>query len=128
MNADLHHDAENVPELAPLNLAERPDGPGAAMVISAGFGIFVLGFLTILSEASESFGNVLGTWAGDTGVGALAGKTTIASLAYFGSLILLWAIWRKKDIYLKSAFYIGLALGLLGALMTFPPFFVLFVP
>jgi len=128
MTADMHHDSEHAPELAPLDLADKPDGPGAAMMISAGFGFFVLGFLTILSEASESFGSWLGEWAGDAGVGALAGKTSIASLAYFGCLILLWAIWRKRDIYLKSAFYIGLALGFLGALMTFPPFFTLFAP
>jgi hypothetical protein len=128
MDPDTHHDAEIAPELAPLNLADRADGPGAAMMVSAGFGIFVLGFLTILSEASESVNTGLEQWAGDSGVGALAGKTAIASLAYFLSLILLWALWRKKDIYLKGAFYGGLALGLLGLISTYPPFFSWFAP
>jgi hypothetical protein len=128
MDPDTHHDAEIAPELAPLNLKARADGPGAAMMISAGFGIFVLGFLTILSEASESVNTWLGQWAGGAGAGALAGKTMIASLAYVGSLILLWAMWRKKDVYLKGAFYGGLALGLLGLISTFPPFFRWFAP
>jgi len=57
---------------------------------------------------------------------ALAGKTTIASLVYFASLALLWVIWRKKDVNLKTAFYVGLGLGVLGAIATYPPFFVLF--
>jgi fluoride ion exporter CrcB/FEX len=128
MNPDTHRDADVAPELAPLHLEDRPDGPGAAMMISAGFGIFVLGFLTILSEASESANTWLSSWDWTQGVGALAGKTTIASLAYLGSLVLLWAIWRKSDIYLKGAFYIGLALGVVGLIATFPPVFLWFAP
>ena len=42
----------HLPRARPLNLADKLDGPGAAMVISAGIGLFVLGFFTILSEAS----------------------------------------------------------------------------
>ena len=125
MNPGTHHDADIAPEIAPLHLADKPDGPGAAMMISAGFGIFVLGFLTIMAEVSVDFGTWLATWPG-AGVGALAGKTTIASLVYFGSLALLWAMWRNKDVNLKNAFYVGLGLGILGAIATFPPFFVLF--
>jgi hypothetical protein len=124
----MNHDSDIAPELAPLQLADKTDGPGAAMMISAGLALFVVGFLTILAEASEGMNTWLGKWSGDAGVGALAGKTTIASLVYFASLALLWAMWRKKDVDLKKAFYIGLALGILGAIATFPPFFVLFAP
>ena len=35
-----------------LHLDERPDGPGAAAMMAAGIGIFVLGLFTLLSEAS----------------------------------------------------------------------------
>lgn len=126
MKSRTQQDGEISPEIAPLNLADRPDGPGAAMMISAGLGFFVVGLLTILSEMSEDFGTWLGKWAGDAGVGALAGKTTIASLVYFAALALLWTMWRKKDVDFKKAFYLGLTLGILGAIATFPPFFVLF--
>lgn len=126
MNPDTHHDAVDAPELATLNLTDKPDGPGAAMIISAGLAFFTVGLLTILAEMSEGFGTWLGKWAGDAGVGALAGKTTIASLVYFGSLALLWVLWSKKDVNLKTAFYVGLGLGVLGAIATYPPFFTLF--
>lgn len=121
-----HHDADVAPELAPLNLADRPDGPGAALMISAGFGIFVLGFLTVLSEASTDAKTWLMSWEWGVGVGPLAGKTTIASLAYLGSVALLWGLWRDKDVNIKTAFSAGLVLGLLGALGTFPTFFQMF--
>lgn len=124
----MNTDSDIAPELAPLHLTDKPDGPGAAMVISAGLGFFVVGLLTILAEMSEDFGTWLGKWSGDAGVGALAGKTTIASLVYFAALALLWAMWRKKDVDIKKAFYLGLTLGILGAIATFPPFFVLFAP
>jgi len=86
MNSQSHHDSAVSPELDALNLADKPDGPGAAMMISAGFGVFVLGFLTILAEASKGANTWLGKWSGDAGVGALAGKSTVASLLYFVSL------------------------------------------
>ncbi len=126
MNSMSHHDPEISPELAALNLADKPDGPGAAMMISAGFGVFVLGFLTILAEASKGANTWLGKWSGDAGVGALAGKSTVASLLYFVSLAVLWVMWRDKAVDLKKAFYIGLVLGVLGVIGTYPTFFQMF--
>lgn len=128
MTTHQHHDEETAPELAALDLPDKPDGPGAAMMISAGIGIFVLGLLTVLAEASEDAKTWLERWEWDQGVGPLAGKTTIASLAYVLSLVVLWAVWRRSDIDLKTAFYIGLALGVLGAIGTFPTFFQAFAP
>ena len=126
MNPGTHYDADIPPEIAPLHLADKPDGPGGAMMISAGLAIFVLGLLTILAEASAGANTWLSKWQFGHGVGALAGKTTIASLVYVGSLALLWIIWHKKDINLKNAFYVGLALGILGAIGTFPKFYQMF--
>ena len=91
MNPVPHHDVDISPELAPLNLADKPDGPGSAMVISAGIGLFVLGFFTILSEASTGAKAWLQTFQGIVGVGPLPGKTILASLTYFGSLFLILA-------------------------------------
>lgn len=123
-----HHDEEIAPELAEMNLPDKPDGPGAAMMISAGIGIFVLGLLTVLAEASTGWKDWLLKWEWGQGVGPLAGKTTIATLAYFVSLAVLWGIWRAKDVNIKKAFVIGLALGVLGAVGTYPSFFQSFAP
>ncbi len=121
-----NHDVDISPELAPLHLADKPDGPGAAMVISAGLGFFVLGFLTVLAEASGAAKDWLATWQWGQGVGPLAGKTTVASLVYVGSLALLWFLWRDKNVNIKNAFYLGLALGVLGFIGTLPTFFQMF--
>ena len=126
--ASVHHDEELAPELADLHLADKPDGPGAAMMISAGLGIFVLGFLTVLAEASTSAKTWLQKWEWGVGVGPLAGKTNIAALVYIVSLIVLWVAWRAKNVNLKTAFYTGLALGILGAIATFPTFYQKFTP
>jgi fluoride ion exporter CrcB/FEX len=128
MTVTEHHDDEVVPELAGLQLADRPDGPGAAMMISAGIGIFVLGFLTVLAEKSTGANTWLAKWQWGKGVGALAGKTTLASAAYVISLVVLWFVWRAKNVNLKVAFYAGLALGILGAIATYPTFFQKFAP
>jgi hypothetical protein len=123
-----HHDADIAPELGPLNLEDKPDGPGAAMVLSAGIGILVLGIMTLWAEASTGMNTALGKWDFGTGVGALAGKTILATIAYFGSLVILWLLWRDKDVDIKKSFYIGFGLGLVGALLTFPTFYQLFAP
>ena len=123
-----HHDSDIAPELGPLGLEDKPDGPAAAMLISAGIGVLVLGVMTLWVEASTGMNTALGKWDFGTGVGALAGKTIIASIAYFGSLLVLWLLWRDKDVDLKRSFYIGCGLGLAGAVLTFPTFFQLFAP
>jgi fluoride ion exporter CrcB/FEX len=128
MSVSSHHDEQVAVELADLHLHDKPDGPGAAMMVSAGIGIFALGLLTVLAEASEDIRDWLRKWEWGQGVGPLAGKTTIASLIYIISLVLLWVIWRNKDVNLRTSFYLGLALGVLGAVGTFPTFFQAFAP
>jgi fluoride ion exporter CrcB/FEX len=126
MVTSTHHDEEIATELAPLQLHDKPDGPAAAMMVSAGIGIFVLGLLTTLAEASTDVREWLLKWEWGQGVGPLAGKTTIASLAYIVSLVVLWLLWRDRDVPLKRSFYIGIVLGALGAIGTFPTFFQAF--
>ena len=128
MSVSSHHDEQVAAELAELHLHDKPDGPGAAMMVSAGIGIFALGLLTVLAEASEDISDWLRKWEWGQGVGPLAGKTTIASLVYIISLVLLWVIWRNKDVNLRTSFYVGLVLGVLGAVGTFPTFFQAFAP
>lgn len=120
------HDIEVAPELAGLDLVDKPDGPGAAAMLAAGIGIFVLGFLTTTAVISSSIKDFLQDWEWGQGVGPLAGKTTIAAIAFFGSWIGLHVWWRDKDIDIKKVFAIGIGLGLLGALGTFPTFFEAF--
>jgi fluoride ion exporter CrcB/FEX len=124
--AHTPHDVKIAPELGPLNLADKPDGPGAAAMLAAGIGIFVLGLLTTGAVISSGLKDFLLKWEWGQGVGPLAGKTTIASLAFFASWGLLHMAWRNKDVDIKKIFMIGLILGILGAIGTFPTFFEAF--
>ncbi len=59
-------------------------------------------------------------------MGSLAGKSTVAVIAWAVSWGILWFLWRDRDVDLRLMFTIGLVLGLLGAVGTFPPFFEAF--
>lgn len=120
------HDETKVPELAELNLPDRPDGPGAAAMLAAGIGIFALGLFTTLNEASAALHDWFESWEFGRGVGPLAGKTTVAVIVWAIAWIVLHVAWSKKDVDLRRWFWIGLVLGILGAIGTFPPFFTAF--
>ena len=120
------NDIEVSPELRELDLSDKPDGPGAAVIIAAGIGIFVLGLMTVLSEVSEVIHDFLGNLAFDQGVGPLAGKSILATLAFFISWGIFGFLWKDKDTNIKRSFWVGLGLGILGAIMTFPPVFTAF--
>jgi hypothetical protein len=123
-----HRDEDRVHELVELELEDKPDGPAAAAAFSAGFGIFVLGLLTVLSEVSVPIHDWLETWEFDQGVGPLAGKTSVAAIAWAVGWIAAGAMLRKRDVNLKVWFVVSLVLGILGAVGTFPPVFLSFAP
>lgn len=79
----------------------------SAMLIAAGFGIFMLGLFTTGAEISEGLKSRLEDWQWGQGVGPLSGKTTVASTFYFGCLALMWFVWRQKDVDLKKTSYVG---------------------
>jgi hypothetical protein len=116
----------DVPEVDALHLAERPDGPGAAAMMAAGIGIFVLGLFTILSEASVPIHDWLESLEFGRGVGPLAGKTILGTVGFFASWIVLGIAWRTKELDLRRWFWIAIALGVLGAVMMIPPIFQAF--
>lgn len=115
----------DIVELQGLDLPERPDGPGAAFMLSAGIGCFVLGLFTTLDEASKAVDTFLAPW-GPNGVGPLGGKVGLAMIAYVVSLAVLLFLWWKKNVDIKRWFWISVGLGCLGLLLTFPVFFQLF--
>ncbi len=113
----------DAPELASLNLADKPDGPAAAAMVAAGIGIFMLGLLTTLAVPWADLKDFLADFQAGRGVGPLAGKTVLAVVVWALSWGVLHFRWRDKDVDLKKMFSIGAFLGILGAVGTFPPFF-----
>jgi hypothetical protein len=116
----------DAPEVDALHLDERPDGPGAAAMMAAGIGIFVLGLFTLVSEASVSIHDWLESLEFGRGVGPLAGKTILGTVGFFASWIVLGMAWRTKELDLRRWFWIALTLGVVGAVLMFPPVFQAF--
>ncbi|MGH3126501.1 MAG: hypothetical protein ACRDPX_01140 [Gaiellaceae bacterium] len=101
----------------------RIDGVAAAALVAAGFGAFVLGFFTTLNEASSGVSDFLRF---NDDVGPLSGKTILAAIAYFGSLLVLGVIWRSRQIRLTPVLWTAGVLLVLGLVGTFPTFFEAF--
>jgi hypothetical protein len=101
----------------------RPFGPAAAVMLAAGVGVFVLGLLTTLAEASTGIKDGL-QW--NDRVGPLSGKTIVATTVFLGSWALLAAVLRNAEPPWKKVVYATGALIALGLLMTFPTFFQAF--
>jgi hypothetical protein len=99
------------------------EGTAAAALLAAGTGAFVLGLLTTLDEASASVHDFLEL---NTRVGPLSGKTIIAVIAYFGSLLVYWLILRGRRLSLKTIVIVATVLLVLGFIGTFPTFFEAF--
>jgi len=100
-----------------------PSGPAAAAFISGSVGVFVIGLLTTLSEASHAIGSAL-NWYNPSG--ALVGKTGVGIIVWLITWYFLNKSWQDKDVDLKRMFTWAIIITALGFLLTFPPFFVIF--
>jgi hypothetical protein len=116
----------DAPEVDALQLDELPDGPGAAAMMAAGIGIIVTGLFTVLSEASVPIHDWLESLEFGRGVGPLAGKTILGTAGFFASWLVLGIAWRTKELDIRWWFWIALALGVVGAVLMFPPVFQAF--
>jgi hypothetical protein len=112
-------------QVSELQAIEKPTGPVAAAVLATGIGIFVLGVLTTLSEASTGFADFL-KWSDD--VGPLSGKTILSVVAFFASWGVLHLLWRREGRPLRPILIIAGVLVVLGIVGTFPTFFEAFAP
>jgi len=116
----------DAPELDELGLEDRPDGPCAAVMMAAGIGIFVLGLFTLLSEASVPIHDFLEELEFGVGVGPLAGKTLLGSAGFLVGWLALGLAWRDREVNIRRWFWVALALGVVGAILMFPPVFQAF--
>ncbi len=107
----------------PARADEPPAGPAAAVILAAGIGVFALGIVTTLSEASTGFADAL-NWKDS--VGPLSGKTIVSSLVFFAAWGGLTAYWRRANPALRPIVLAAVALIALGLVGTFPTFFQLF--
>ena len=110
-------------EAEELEIHERPNGPAVAAILSAAIGVFVLGLLTTLSEASTDVHDFLDI---KDRVGPLSGKTTFAVAAYFVAWVALVPVLWKRSVPFEKALWVAGVLIAAGFIGTFPEFFTLF--
>lgn len=101
---------------------EKPNGPALAAIVAASFGVFVLGLCTFLAELSAGILNALNWWPP---VGPLAGKTSIAVIAWLVAWAALHPAWGRRELSFRVWWRVALALIVIGFLLTFPPIFQL---
>lgn len=104
-----------------MNLPNTPsltNGSGAAAILSAGIGSFVLAILAFAGDKSPFLKSSLVFYKP---TGPLSGVTTTAILVW----LFVWGIlelrWRKKTVSLRRTNTIALVLLGLSLLLTFPP-------
>ena len=114
---------EIVWEAEELDIHERPNGPAVAAILSAAIGVFVLGLLTTLSEASTDVHDFLDI---KERVGPLSGKTTFAVAVYLVAWVALVPVLWKRSVPFAKAIWVSAVLIAAGFIGTFPEFFTLF--
>ena len=101
----------------------RKTGPAGAVILSAGFGSFVLGLTTVLAQASTSVNGLLNWW---NPAGPLTGKAGVAVAAW----LVVWAVlhfaWRGRDVNFGRLWIASIVLTAIGFMGTFPPVFEAF--
>ena len=106
-----------------LNAPARPNGSGAAAILSAGVGSFALAVLAFAGDKSALIASSLVFYKP---TGPLSGITTVAILIW----LFTWGIleWRWRSRTVAAGRIIAAALALLGLslLLTFPPIVDLF--
>ena len=105
------------------NADPLPSGPGAAAILSAGIGAFMLGLLAIVADKAVSLKSLFVFYQP---TGPLSGVTTLAVVAWVVAWAILEIRWRKRNVNLARINAVALLLLALSLLLTFPPFADLF--
>jgi hypothetical protein len=103
--------------------AEPPSGPAAALILAGGIGVFCMGLVTTLGEASAGVADAL-QW--NDRVGPLSAKTLFTVILIVLAWALLTALWRRANPPLRLIAIASSVLIVLGLVGTFPTFFQAF--
>ena len=101
------------------NYQEIPNGLGAAAILSAGVGCFLVGLFFLAEDASPTIAHFFNFYPP---AGALSGVSTVAVAVW----LLLWFVlartWRHKTIKMWPVNLLAFFLLAASLLLTFPPF------
>jgi hypothetical protein len=101
----------------------RPNGAGAAAVLAAGIGAFLMAVFAILADQSAAIKSLMVFWKP---TGPLSGVTTCAIVFWLAAWAILHARWRNQSVALTRVNAAAFTLLIFGLLLTFPPIADLF--
>lgn len=101
------------------NFDTIPNGPGAAAILAAGFGCFLVGLFALIGDAFPVVSKFF-TFYKPTG--ALSGVTTSAIIIWLVGWYILSRAWHDKNVEMKWVNIFAFSFLLLSLLLTFPPF------
>jgi integral membrane sensor domain MASE1 len=100
-----------------------PNGAGAAAVLAAGIGSFLLAVFAILADKSAAIKSLM-NFSNPTG--PLSGVTTCAIVVWLAVWALMHTRWRSRNLALARVNAVAFVLLVLAVLLTFPPIADLF--
>jgi hypothetical protein len=106
---------ESVPSVDTSNL---PNGSGAAALLAAGIGAFVLSALAIATDHVAAMKSLMNFYEP---TGPLSGVTSSAILVWLLAWVGLDARWKRRTVALRSIVTAALVLLALSFVLTFPP-------
>lgn len=108
---------------ASVGARDFPNGGGAAALLAAGIGSFLLAVFAIVGDRSAFFKSLLIFYKP---TGPLSGVTTCAILGWLAAWLILHRGWHGRSVEMGRVSAAALVLLLLGLLLTFPPIADLF--
>jgi hypothetical protein len=96
-----------------------PNGSGAAAILAAGIGCFLLSVFAVIADASKPVARFFTFYVP---TGPLSGVTTSAILLWLVTWVVLARMWRHRSVALAKVNIVAFAFLFLGILLTFPPF------
>jgi hypothetical protein len=109
------------------NMMDKPNGPAAAALLAGGIGCAVLGVVTFANQVDPT--SAFSSWlVWDKPVGALAGKSGLAIIAFVLAWAVLGVLWRRQEMRFGRIAVISFILLAVGLIGTFPPVWLPFIP
>jgi hypothetical protein len=95
-----------------------PNGGGAAAVLAAGIGAFLMALIALLADKSPAIKSAMIFYKP---TGPLSGVTTCAIFLWLVAWFVLHARWKNRNVAMGCAGTVALVLLVLAVLLTFPP-------
>jgi len=99
------------------------NGPGAAAILSAGLGCFLVGFFSLFAAVYPPASKFFTFYPS---VGDISGITASAVVIWLVAWHILFKVWHNKTVQMGWVNLLAFIMLILGLLLTFPPFGIYF--